>query len=120
MHPPAASRRGTPGSRRSPGGEKVAEPPQAFADPLDRRGVGEPQIALGVAAKSRARRDGHVRALEDLVGEADGVAAEAPRVGEDIERALRLETDAEADRAQAVHHHAPALGEDATEARGLV
>src|SRR6185436_9324151 len=106
--------------RSTPPREERADPAQPFLDALDRRGVREAEIALGVAPEGDARRDHHVSLLEDLVGEAQRVAREVPGVGQDVEGARRLEAHAEAERAQAVDHEAAPRREDLAEARRLL
>src|SRR5213594_3583159 len=51
--------------------EEPAEAVETLLDALQRRRVGEPQVALGVGAKGGAGRDGHVDRLEQLAGETD-------------------------------------------------
>src|SRR5437867_555170 len=61
-----------------------------------------------------------VRLFQECPGEVRGVLRVRARVGEDVERARRLEADAEADTPQAVDHHSPPLGEDRAKAPGLL
>ena len=58
--------------------------------------------------------------LEDVEGKRLGVGAEAPGIGEDVERPRRGYVHPESDAAKPGHHGAPPLVEDLAKAQGVV
>src|SRR5262245_15431965 len=103
-----------------PPSQEAVKTPQALLDAVERRGVREPQIPLGVAAESNPRRDGDVAALEELEGEPTRIAVETSAIGQHVEGSRRLVLDPEAHRAQAGHHRAAALVEDRSESAAVI
>jgi hypothetical protein len=82
--------------------------PQATGDALHRLfqarqalGVGETHMVAGlVATEVQARREGQVLGFEEVPAEGEGIAAEGTDIGIQVERALRLDGNAEAQFAQ--------------------
>src|SRR2546426_3261483 len=107
-------------SGSTPCGQEPAEAAETLPDALERRRVREPKVPLRVGAEGRARGDGHVARLEELLGEPHRVRRQVSCVRQNVERARRLRADAEADGSQAGDHRAPPVVEDGAEATALV
>src|SRR5262245_36094842 len=106
-----ALRAGSCARRRRPIAEEAAKAVEPLLDAGERRRVGKAEVALGIAAEIDAGRDPDVSALEDLVGEGQGVAGVSAGVGEHVERPRRQGADAEPHAPEPRHHRPPALVE---------